>query len=359
MQKKVLVIDDSALMRRVISDIISKDEQFTVAGVAKNGDEAMDLIHQKKTYDVIIVDINMPKKNGVQFLMELNQEQICIPAVVVSSLASKSAKETIQALEIGAFDFIRKPDSPREREISRFQKKLFSCLYLACALGEYEKESEKESVPDNKQIAFFKGKGQRRLPSRTGEKLVVIASSTGWPKALQSVIPRFPENFPYPIVVVQHMPAGFTASLAERLDEMSCLTVKEAEDGEELKSGCVYIAKGGRQCELVQQKTGKYLISETNKPARGGLRPCADVFFESLVDTAFDEIICGVLTGMGSDASKGISRVKGFKEVKVVAQSESTCVVYGMPRAAKMAGVVDDMVPLEEVASAMMKKIGV
>ena len=140
---------------------------------------------------------------------------------------------------------------------------------------------------------------------------------------------------------------------------MSSLTVKEAEDGERLKKGYVYIAQGGKQCELIQKETGIYQISENNKPARGGLRPCADIFLESLAETSFDEIVCGVLTGMGADASKGILSLRKLKNIKVVAQNEATCVVYGMPRAVKMAGVVDEVVPLEDVAGMIMKKIGV
>lgn len=194
---------------------------------------------------------------------------------------------------------------------------------------------------------------------RPGEKLAVIASSTGGPKALQSVIPMFPKNFPYPVIVVQHMPEGFTASLATRLNEMSQLPVKEAENGEVLRGGVVYIAKGGRQCELYQEKNGQYQILSTDKPARGGLKPCADILLESLMDTSFEKIVCGVLTGMGGDASKGIVRAKSCKNIKVIAQDEATCVVYGMPRAAKVAGVVDEMVPLESIAGTMIKTIGV
>ena len=153
------------------------------------------------------------------------------------------------------------------------------------------------------------------------------------------------------------MPTGFTNSLAQRLDEMSQIRVKEATDGEELKPGIVYIAMGGKQCELVKKGSG-YVFSENDKPPRGGLRPCADIFFESLVDTSFEEFICGVLTGMGSDGSKGIELIKQTHKVKCVAQNADTCVVYGMPRAAVEIGVVDDIVPLEDVTGMMLKKAG-
>lgn len=354
MEKKVLVIDDSALMRRAISDIINSDEQLSVADTAANGKDALDLLFNGKWYDFILVDINMPKMNGVQFLKELNKNHISIPTMVVSSIASESANETIEALELGALDFVKKPSGTMGKALDDFKKEILVRIHCVCGLTSYPVQEKVQSAPE---------KPERKKPvsrhAQSGHKLVVIASSTGGPKALQFVVPFFPENFPYPIVVIQHMPQGFTSSLASRLDEMSSLTVKEAEDGERLKKGYVYIAQGGKQCELIQKETGIYQISENNKPARGGLRPCADIFLESLAETSFDEIVCGVLTGMGADASKGILSLRKLKNIKVVAQNEATCVVYGMPRAVKMAGVVDEVVPLEDVAGMIMKKIGV
>jgi two-component system chemotaxis response regulator CheB len=360
MAKKILIVDDSALMRRVMSDIIEEDEQLTVAETAKNGENAIDLLRQGKRYDIILLDLKMPKMNGVQFLREMQKSRINIPVLIVSSVASKSAKETIEALELGAFDFVKKPSERVGDAFMEFRYYLLMHVYQACGLKIESTEFEPPS--ETKKAALPKPEPRkapnRNVPVRKGDKLFVIASSTGGPKALQSVIPLFPIGFPYPIVVIQHMPAGFTASLAARLNDLSPLNVKEAEDGEVLVKGNVYIAQGGKQCELVQNQLGKYAFSENDKPARGGLRPCADIFFESLVDTSLDEVICGVLTGMGADASKGILQVRDCKTVKTVAQNQDTCVVYGMPRAAKMAGVVDDMVPLEDVAGTMMK-IGV
>lgn len=362
MEKKVLIIDDSALMRRVISDIIFSDEQLSVADMASNGQSALYLLLQGKRYDLILIDLNMPKMDGIQLLKEMNEHHISIPTVVVSSIASESANETMQALELGAFDFVRKPHGTVGQALADFRREVLVRAYCACGLGNYSEEFEKEEkkAPEKPVVRRPISRNTVRGHTGTGQKLVVIASSTGGPKSLQSVIPFFPENFPYPIVVVQHMPQGFTASLASRLDEMSPLTVKEAEDGELLQKGYVYIAKGGKQCELIQKTAGKYLISENDKPARAGLRPCADIFLESLLETSFDEIVCGVLTGMGADASQGILQIrKQLKNVKVVAQDKDTCVVYGMPRAAKMAGVVDEVVPLENVTDTIMKKIGV
>lgn len=367
MAKKILIIDDSALMRRVLSGIINGDEHLTVADTASSAIQALELILDGKQYDTILVDIQMPQMNGVQFIRTLKKSRIQIPVLVVSSIAHRDASGTIEALELGAFDFVRKPTGSTGSAFTEFSESIISKVHSACGIEDlpvseasaaaHKRTSVKqeETRPSLKKNAV-----KSSVPVARGKKLAVIASSTGGPKALQSVIPQFPANFPYPLVVVQHMPAGFTESLAVRLDELSQIRVKEAEDGEVLKKGVAYIAKGGKQCELVEEQgTGQCRISENDKPPRGGLKPCADIFLESLVDTSFEEIVCGVLTGMGSDGTKGILQIKQNKKMKVVAQDEATSVVYGMPKAVKVAGVADEVVPLEHVAETMIKQIGV
>ncbi len=363
--KKVLVIDDSALMRRVISDIINQDEQLTVAGTANNGEAAIDILRRGEKFDILLVDIKMPKMDGVQLLREMNKFRLNVPSLIVSSVASESGAETIEALELGAVDFIKKPASSIGENFADFRNDLLNKVYVITGLS--AKGTDFVSAITPKQPESVKRKvfttsgtpiAVKRPHLVKGSKLCVIASSTGGPKALQSVIPFFPKNFPYPVVVVQHMPVGFTNSLAKRLDDMSEIRVKEAEDGEVLRPGIVYIAMGGKQCELVSKPGDTYCFSENDKPPRGGLRPCADIFFESLVDTSYEEIICGVLTGMGSDGSEGIKLIKGVHNVKCVAQNKQTCVVYGMPRAAVELGVVDEVVPLEDVTGMMLHKLG-
>lgn len=359
MEKKVLLVDDSALMRRVLSDIINADKQLTVKDIARNGKHALEKLTPGAGYDVILVDIQMPVMNGVEFLREMNKRQIRIPVIVVSSIASKSADETIEALSLGAMDFVRKPIASKGSEFKEFQGKVLKAVYIACGLGRYQAEPERtiQRPEQPKESVQTKVETRPLRPVKRGEKLVVIASSTGGPKSLQSVVPYFPAGFPYPVVIVQHMPAGFTSSLAKRLDELSPLTVKEAQDGESPKAGIIYLAQGGKQCELVQKASGQYVFSENDKPPRAGLKPCADIFFESLVGTSFEEIICAVLTGMGADGTKGIQLIKKSKKVKVVAQNEETCVVYGMPKAAYMANITDFVVPLQEVTNTLIKMI--
>ena len=356
--KKVLVIDDSALMRRAISDIINQDDKLTVAGTANNGFSALEHLDAGERFDVLLIDIKMPKMDGVQLLREMEAKHIRIPSIVVSSIASETGVETIEALSLGAMDFVKKPISSIGENFAEFRMELLEKIYIATGLDVVK--SSFHAKPEPKPAVSFSTPVPRR-PRKTikSSKLVVIASSTGGPKALQSVVPFFPAGFPYPIVVIQHMPAGFTNSLAQRLDEMSPLHVKEASDGEELKAGNVYIAMGGKQCELVHRPGGGCVFSENDKPPRGGLRPCADIFFESLVESSYEEIITAVLTGMGADGCSGISLIRNTHQVKCVAQSADTCVVYGMPRAVVEAGVADKVVPLESVTEMLVRESGV
>ena len=405
MAKKILVIDDSALMRRVISDIINEGNEYEVAAIAKDGVQGFDLIvSNPNLYSAVILDINMPKMNGLELLKELQKNHIEQTVIVVSTVAKEGAKETIQALEYGAFDFVTKPENYLETKGAAFKEAIHKMLDVATnsksslertrstrnltpissktrvpvtnatqrnkneaqfrpaatvrdrnsAISALRKRSiENNAAPDKIDVSTYKNIKSHK------KKIVALACSTGGPKSLQQVIPVLPKNLDSGVVVVQHMPAGFTKSLAARLNEISNLDVKEAEDGDCLKKGTVYIAQGGKQCEVIEDAQGNLILSENDKPARGGLKPCADIFFESLVSCSVEHIVCGVLTGMGSDGCKGIRALKKSKDIQVVAQNEDTCVVYGMPRAVVQAGIVNEVVPLEDVADTMIKHIGV
>lgn len=359
--KNILIIDDSTLMRRCMSDIIHTDNRLHVEEVARNGLEGIELLKQGKRFDLIVLDINMPKMDGVAFLEEMVRLRIKMVVLLVSSIASRNTRETIRALELGAFDFIRKPDGYIGTGNVEFKEQLLSKILLAVDM---KKELEQD-IDWNKIAEIAKPKTeirtQRVLPSRLSsskEKLVFIASSTGGPKSLQEVIPLFPKNFPYPVIIVQHMPEGFTKSLAERLNDASELTVMEMEDKTPLKKGHVYIAKGGSQAYLVQENKFNYSFAVRKDPPRNALRPCADILIESLAETSFDHIVCAVLTGMGADGTAGIAYLKQYKNVSVVAQDEASSIVYGMPRAVKMAGLVDEVVSLSEITNAIIKKAG-
>lgn len=191
------------------------------------------------------------------------------------------------------------------------------------------------------------------------DRVVVIACSTGGPKALQKIIPFLPRNLSCPVLVVQHMPAGFTKTLAERLDEVSELRVMEADENLTLENGCAYIAKGGFQMLIKKNSGGKNSIGLLDIPAKNGLRPCADELFKSLVDTGYKKIICAVLTGMGDDSLEGIKILREKKELYILTQDKETSTVYGMPKAICEAGLADEIVPLHKVAEVIKKNVEV
>lgn len=194
--------------------------------------------------------------------------------------------------------------------------------------------------------------------SRSGKKIVAIATSTGGPKALQVLVPLLPPNLNAPVLIVQHMPEGFTKALADRLNMLSEVTVKEAEEGDVLENGHVFLARGGRHMNAV--RTGeRHRIHYTDEPPREGVKPCANYMYESLADCGYEEIVCAVLTGMGADGTAGIVNLKKKKRVTVFAQKEETCVVYGMPRSIVLAGLVEKGLSLEQIAQEITKSVGV
>lgn len=362
MKKNILIIDDSALMRRVIYDIISSDSRFQVEDMAKNGLEALELLLNKK-YDVVVCDINMPKLNGLELLEHLNKYKVKAQVIIVSTVAKEGTRETILALELGAFDFVTKPDNFIEAKGSDFRQRLISVLEVA-AKSDVLKEAAakpKNIGIQNKYLQKVQTTVERQVNKTTkcgSNKVIALACSTGGPKSLQSVIPRLPENLNASIVLVQHMPAGFTNSLAQRLNEMSKVKVKEAEEGEVLKKGTVYIAPGGFHMKITKE-SGMHRVKLSKESPIGGLRPCANLMYESLASSGFDQIVCVILTGMGGDGTDGIKKLSNSKPVYVIAQDKETSVVYGMPKTIADAGLVDEVVSLEAVSQTITKSVGV
>lgn len=371
MQKKVLVVDDSALMRRVLSDIINSDDRFHVTNMATNGLEALNLIVQEKEeFDAIILDINMPKMGGIEFLKRLEQENIKTIVIVVSTVAKEGAKETIQALEYGAFDFVTKPDSFLDVKNNKFKNQIIVCLAVALKLNptinqttlglNQGKDLTAVQMASHNHSQVTNPIVENTAKQGNTKKLIAIACSTGGPKALQRIIPLLPEKLGCSVLIVQHMPVGFTATLANRLNELSKIRVQEAADGEVLKDDVVYIAKGGSQMRIMnQRKDNKHQIALSLEAARNGLKPCADIMYESLADSGYDDIMCVVLTGMGSDGTHGIKHLKDKKSIYVIAQDETSCTVYGMPKVIIESGLANEIVTLDEIADAITKNAGV
>lgn len=348
MIKNIMVVDDSALMRRVMCDIINVDSSLHVSEVSRNGEEAYDKIKSMK-FDAIVLDINMPKMNGLELLEKLKREKIEVIVIMASTLTKEGSKETIRALELGALDFVTKPGTIIEAKGEDFASKLLMVLRGVLLGGGYIKPKK----------SLIKSKLEPVIRSTGNLKLVALACSTGGPKALQSVIPYLPKNLNAPVVLVQHMPKGFTKSMADRLNELSDIFVKEAEDGESLENGTVYVAPGGYHMMVETKKDGRSLIKLSLEPAIGGLRPCANLMYESIKATNFDQITCVVLTGMGMDGMEGIRSLDKEKSIYTIAQDAETSVVYGMPRAVADAGITDVIVPLKEVAKSIIKNVGV
>ncbi|MDE7299298.1 MAG: chemotaxis response regulator protein-glutamate methylesterase, partial [Lachnospiraceae bacterium] len=295
--------------------------------------------------------------------------------IVVSTVAKEGAAETVRCLELGAFDFVTKPDSYMEARNDAFKSMLLASLKAATGVdigvpaaparpaAAVKPKTEGVISATTRSLYGLTNAPVKRAPYRPvsagARKLVALACSTGGPKALQSVIPFLPAALDAPVVLVQHMPAGFTKSLADRLNELSKVEVKEAEAGDILQKGTVYIAKGGTQMRVVKRGGGYQITLNADEPAIGGLKPCADIMYESLTELDFDLITCVVLTGMGADGTLGIKQLNNQKNIYVIAQDEASSTVYGMPRVVAEAGLVDEVVPLTAVAEAITRNVGV
>ena len=397
-KKNILIVDDSALMRRVESDIIKSDERFQILDTATNGLEAFDLVtRNSKNYDAVVLDINMPKMNGIEFLEALEKQKIKLKIIIVSTLAKDGAAETIRALELGAFDYVTKPDSFVDAMSDSFKEKLLLCLRYATSLIEdkatdlikstttpkmearkTEEKTERKPVmpltsvkqpssgvvsPMNPRAilseTFAPRKPHKTVTGASAKRLIVIASSTGGPKALQQVIGKLPRNINAPVLIVQHMSEGFTKSLATRLDELGGVKVVEATGGETLEKGVAYLAKGGSQMRVVKRGSDYVIDINTAEPARNGLKPCADIMMESVANLVFDDITCVVLTGMGGDGTMGIRQLNDTANIYVISQDEVTSTVYGMPKVVYEAGLTDIVLPLEKIAEEITKNVGV
>ncbi|HTQ09607.1 MAG TPA: chemotaxis response regulator protein-glutamate methylesterase [Fimbriimonadaceae bacterium] len=328
----VLVVDDSAFMRKVVTQILIEGG-LVVLGQARDGHEAIEKAASLRP-DVITLDVEMPGMDGITALKEIT-EKLHIPVVMLSSLTQAGAVTTLRCLEQGAVDFVAKPSGAISLNIREVGAEIVAKVRTAAQV---------KVVPATISAAvkpLAASRGLRR-------SLVLIGSSTGGPRALQAVIPALPGNLMIPIVVVQHMPPAFTATLAERLNQSSALSVKEAAPGDRLTPGQVLVAPGGHHLEF----DGSGRASINDGPVVHGVRPAIDVTLASLVRTYGPSMVGVLLTGMGSDGALGLKAIRdsgGF----TIAESESTCVVYGMPKAAVDLGAATVSVPLGQIAAAI------
>lgn len=445
---RVLVVDDSGFMRKIISDLIVQDPQFMIVATAANGQEAIEAVREWKP-DAVTLDLEMPLMNGIEALQCIMKENPT-PVIMLSGISEDNTRETIKALQFGAFDFIRKPSSAISNDIHQVGDFLLEKLRIAVLTKRHQPSitiSEKhESVIDiliqakqelaaviekpvqqveptlaplltpikDRDKPLFPKEDSKQRPQRlapplhtkqketkpekvasneakstvvtrksvgktvqpdvkpqqteppiirkglssvsTFKHIVAIGTSTGGPRALHEVITSLPADFPAPVLIVQHMPPRFTKSLAQRLDSFSELHVVEAEQGERVSAGVVYIAPGGFHMELCKDSKG-FTILLTEQPQRNGHRPSVDVLFESLTPYRELKRHAVIMTGMGSDGAKGMKLLVETGIETTIAEAEETCVVYGMPRSAVEAGCVNKILPLQDIASQLVQAV--
>ncbi|TBL77747.1 protein-glutamate methylesterase/protein-glutamine glutaminase [Paenibacillus thalictri] len=345
----VLVVDDSIFMRKMISDLISEDPAFRVIDTAKNGKEALEKIKTVRP-DVVTMDVEMPIMNGLEALQQIMKENPT-PVIMLSSLTQEGAAETIRALELGAVDFVRKPSGSISLDIYKVRDALLDKLRLAVKTNMKKMSPNVVQAPPPSIIKpSVEASPLTQERSIRFNHLVAIGTSTGGPRALHQVLSHIPANFAAPIVVVQHMPPNFTKSLAQRLDSVSAIRVVEAEDGLPLQSGTAYIAPGGMHMVVVRDGTKAYRVRLTKDEPRSGHRPSVDMLFESLLPLTELQRHIVLMTGMGSDGAKGMAALKRSGAVTTIAESEESCIVYGMPRAAVELQCVTDILPQHLVA---------
>ncbi|PLT31566.1 protein-glutamate methylesterase/protein-glutamine glutaminase [Peribacillus deserti] len=352
---KVLVVDDSAFMRKLITGFLSEHARIEVAGTARNGKDAIEKVKALRP-DVVTLDIEMPVMNGLEALENIMKEKP-VPCIMLSSTTVEGAENTLHAISLGAFDFVPKPSGAISLDLHKIKESLIGKVLAA---GSINTELLSRQTDRIKETSLIKAAGDNSLKRDTrqksvpGKKIICIGTSTGGPGALQNVLCRMTADLDAPILIVQHMPEGFTKSLARRLDTLSDIHVKEAEEGDILQNGTAYIAPGGSHLRV--KKAGDHLaVSLSRDAVRNGHRPSVDVMFESAAELEDYMKIAVIMTGMGNDGSHGLLAMKKTGTTKAIAESEGTSVVYGMPKAAIATRCVDAIEDVNNIAQAIQK----
>lgn len=347
---KVLIVDDSAFMRSAISNMLTSDPEITVVGKARDGLEAIEM-NDRLDPDIITMDVEMPRMDGLTALKHI-MEKKPVPVIMVSSLTVEGAKVTLDALDLGAVDFIPKNLSELSVNIVKIKEVLIDKI----------KHIAKKGIVRRKPVVKTEIKTTPHtlsMPRTTGERrvgIVAIGTSTGGPKALQEILPKLPPDFPVPIVIAQHMPPNFTGPFAQRLNELSKIKVKEAQDGEVIQNGVAYIAPGYGHMRLKRQRGIETVVSISADKEEFIYRPSVDALMLSVAEVYPGRTLGVILTGMGNDGLKGLTVLKKTGG-RIFAQNEETCVVYGMPKAVVDAGIADKVLPIDEMAGEIINSV--
>ncbi len=367
---RVLVVDDTIVYRKAVSDIIAEIPGVELAGVAHNGKIALSKIQTLKP-DILTLDIEMPEMNGIEVLAELQKNYPGVGAVMLSTLTSEGSEMTLRALELGAFDFILKPQSKNQIEGKKEIKAALEPILKAFARSRFASSLisrrgvippavsslKKSFVGQQTPAKVLRPLAQKPAIRRGKSEIVAIGVSTGGPNALNQMLPKLPGDLGVPVLIVQHMPPVFTKSLASSLDKKCALTVKEAVEGENILPNIVYIAPGGKQMKLVASTDGLHRrIKITDDPPENSCRPSVDYLFRSVADYYVGRATAVIMTGMGSDGTQGLGILKD-KAAFTIGQDEASCIVYGMPKAPAELGYLDVVVPLSKIADEIVNSV--
>jgi len=349
MTVKVLIVDDSAFMRNALSTMLSSDPEIRIVGTARDGVDAVTKVKELKP-DIVTMDVEMPRMDGLAALRIIMDESP-VPVIMVSSLTAEGAKATLDALDAGAVDYIPKNLSELSINIVKIKEVL---------LDKVKHLAKKGIVKRKPRPAGTGASVAHIMPTRsTGERrvgVVAIGSSTGGPRALQDIIPLLPKEFPVPIVIAQHMPKNFTGPFAERLNQLSQITVKEAVEGDQLKPGLVLLAPGGMHMRIARKRALESVVELGEGRADLIYKPSVDELMQSVSECFPGRALGVILTGMGNDGVKGMTALKRGGG-RIFAQNEETCVVYGMPKAVVDAGIADKVLAIEEMVGEIINAV--
>ncbi|MGM0369201.1 MAG: protein-glutamate methylesterase/protein-glutamine glutaminase [Bacillota bacterium] len=344
---RVLIIDDSAVVRKLLTQILEGDDQLKVVAAVGDPYQGVKKIKELQP-DLLTLDVEMPKMNGIKFLKKL-MRTYPLPVVMISSLTKRGSRATIKALEYGAVDFVAKLDLSQPKKRKLFKEQVLSTVKTAARVKPKKLKRARNNVNKNK-----KNINKIDVSSKQRKKIIAIGSSTGGVKALKSVVPNLPANSPG-IVLVQHMPVEFTTSFAKTLNQVSEVTVKEAQAGDRIKPGRALLAPGGKHL-VVEKKGTNYVVQLNNKAKVHHQRPAVDITFNSLARVAGNKTVGILLTGMGKDGAQGLKKIKlagGF----TIAESKETATIFGMPRKAIELKAAKEVLPLDKIAPKIVEQL--
>lgn len=340
---RAVVVDDSAFVRKVVREMLTRSPFIEVVGAARDGEEALQLVADLKP-DIVTCDLMMPRLDGVGFV-RAQMARKPLPILILSA-SPQDAEQVLEALDAGAVDFIRKPTALATEELLGIREQLVDKVKAAVRAP----LANLAEMPAGAPVAFSPRTGGLKVD------LVVLGVSTGGPQALRRLLPQLPADFPVPIAIVLHMPVGYTALFAEKLDEISQLEVIEAKEGDSLRPGRVLLAPAGRHLLVRRNAEGGLVAQLAVQPLEKVHRPSVDVLFQSAAEAARDRVLGVVMTGMGDDGKQGAAWIKA-QGGRVITESEKSCVIYGMPRSVAEAGLSDAAVPLDGLADAILQRL--